>query len=61
MLPFYQINLHNEDDLNKLQERVRPEDHPDLKGTLVIASTHEVVNKHSKPYPRCYCMCMPNA
>ena len=38
---------HNEEDLNKLQNRVRPEGHHDLKGALVIASTHEVVNKNN--------------
>ena len=35
------VGLQNEEDLNMLQERVRAEDHPDLKGALVIASTHE--------------------
>ena len=33
--------------MSKLQESVRPEGHPDLKGALVIASTHHVVNKYN--------------
>ena len=37
-----------DDDLNVLQERVRPEGHPDLRGALVIASTHDVVNKNNE-------------
>ena len=32
----------------KLQERVRPEGHPDLKGALVIASKHLIVNKNNE-------------
>ena len=45
MLNRVRVGLQNDEDLKMLQERVRPEDHPDLKGALVIASTHEVVNK----------------
>jgi hypothetical protein len=36
-----------EEDLTALQESVRPEGHPDLRGALVIGSTHAVVNKHN--------------
>ena len=36
-----------EDDMRSLQDRVRPEGHPDLMGALVIASTHAIVNKHN--------------
>ena len=38
---------HTEEDIESLQERVRPEGHPDLEGALVIASKHVVVNKHN--------------
>ena len=38
---------HTDDDMRVLQERVRPEGHPDLKGAQVIASTHAVVNKYN--------------
>ena len=41
------VGEHTDDDMSKLQERVRPEGHPDLKGALVIASKHTVVNKHN--------------
>ena len=41
------IGEHTDEDLNLLHGRVRPEAHPDLKGALVIASTHTVVNKHN--------------
>ena len=41
------IREHTYEDLNLLHGRVRPEAHPDLKGALVIASTHTVVNKHN--------------
>ena len=34
---------HTEDDLTRLSERIRPEDHSDLKGAL----THEVVNRNN--------------
>ena len=47
MLNRIRTENHTEEDLNMLQTRVRPEGHPDLKGALVIASTHEVVNKHN--------------
>ena len=33
------------EDMSLLQERVRPEGHPDLKGALVIACKHEAVNR----------------
>ena len=38
---------HTEDDLNVLENRVRPEGHPDLKGALVIACKHVDVNRHN--------------
>ena len=43
------LGEHTEDDLSKLQTRVRPENHPDVGGkdTLVIAATHEIVNHHN--------------
>ena len=41
------VGEQTERDLTTLQERVRPEGHPDLKGALVIASKHEVVNHHN--------------
>ena len=41
------VGEHTDEDLNLLQDRVRPEAHPDLKGALVIASTHMVVNKQN--------------
>ena len=41
------LGEHTEEDLTKLQARVRPEGHPDLKNALVIAATHEIVNKHN--------------
>ena len=43
------LGEHTEEDLSKLQTRVRPENHPDLVGldTLVVAATHEIVNKHN--------------
>ena len=41
------LGTHTSDDLNLLQGRVRPENHPDLKGALVIASTHDIVNKNN--------------
>ena len=37
-----------EEDMQVLQARVRPENHPDLLGATVIASTHRVVNKYNK-------------
>ena len=36
-----------EEDLTALQVSVRPEGHADLRGALVIGSTHAVVNKHN--------------
>ena len=47
MLNRIRTESHTEEDLNLLQTRVRPEGHPDIKGALVIASTHEVVNKNN--------------
>ena len=47
MLNRVRVGLQNDEDLNMLQERVRPEDHSNLKGALVIASTHEVINKNN--------------
>ena len=41
------LGEHTEDDLSKLQARVRPEGHPDMKNALVVAATHEIVNKHN--------------
>ena len=41
------LGEHTEEDLTKLQARVRPEGHPDLKNALVIAATHAIVNKHN--------------
>ena len=41
------IGEQNIDDLNILQERVRPDDHPDLKGAMTIAATHNIVNKNN--------------
>ena len=41
------VGQHTEEDLNILQERVRPEEHSDLKGAITIASTHDVVNHHN--------------
>lgn len=43
------LGEHTEDDLSKLQTRVRPENHPDVVGmdTLVVAATHEIVNHHN--------------
>ena len=35
------------DDLNLLQERCRHDDHPDLKGAMTIAATHNIVNKNN--------------
>ena len=37
-----------EDDMQILSERVRPEDHSDLIGGTVIASTHAVVNRFNR-------------
>jgi ATP-dependent DNA helicase PIF1 len=42
------VGEHTEQDLTTLQARVRPEGHADLKGALVIASKHEVVNHHNE-------------
>ena len=42
------VGEHTDDDMSKLQVRVRPEGHPDLKGALVIASKHAVVNHHNE-------------
>ena len=47
LLNWVRVGLQTEEDLSKLQERVRPEEHSDLKGALVIASTHEIVNKNN--------------
>ena len=47
MLSRIRIGAHTEDDLHMLQERVRPEGHPDLKGAFVIASTHDIINKNN--------------
>ena len=43
------LGEHTEEDLDKLQARVRPEGHPDLDGLdkLVVAATHEIVNKYN--------------
>jgi ATP-dependent exoDNAse (exonuclease V) alpha subunit len=41
------LGEHTNDDMKVLQERVRPEGHPDLSGAQVIASTHAIVNKHN--------------
>ncbi len=41
------IGEHTDDDMTVLQERVHPENHPDMKGALVIACTHKIVNKHN--------------
>ena len=41
------VGEHTEEDINILQQRVRPEGHQDMKGSLVIASTHATVNKHN--------------
>ena len=47
------LGEHTEDDMSKLQTRVRPENHPDVVGmdTLGIAATHEIVNHHND---RCF-------
>ena len=37
----------NEVDLNMLEERVRPEQHPDLHGALMIACKHKDVRNHN--------------
>ena len=42
------VGMLTNEDLQILQDRVRPEGHPDLTGNTVIASTHAVVNKHNK-------------
>ena len=42
------VGEHTEQDISTLQGRVRPEGHSDLKGALVIASKHEVVNHHNE-------------
>ena len=42
------VGEHTDEDMSLLQERVRPEGHPDLKTALVIASTHRVVNEHNE-------------
>ena len=47
MLNRIRVGSHNEEDLNTLQSRVRPEGHNNLKGALVIASTNDIVNKHN--------------
>ena len=40
------VEEQNDKDLTAMQYRVRPEDHPDMTGATVIASTHQVVNRH---------------
>ena len=42
------VGKHTEDDLNVLEERVRPENHSDLKEALVIACKHKDVHKHNE-------------
>ena len=44
------LGEHTDDDVKVLEERVRPEGHPDMKGAQVIASTHAVVNKYNELY-----------
>ena len=41
------VGQHTEEDMQILQNRVRPEGHSDLIGATVIASTHKVVNKYN--------------
>ena len=48
MLNRIRVGSFTNDDIDILQTRVREEDHPDLKGALVIASTHDVVNKQNE-------------
>ena len=42
------VGESTEEDMQVLQARVRPENHSDLQGATVIASTHKVVNKYNK-------------
>ena len=43
------LGEHTDNDIAKLQARVRPENHPDVAGMdiLVVAATHAVVNHHN--------------
>ena len=41
------VGEQTDEDLTALQERVRPEGHPEMRGATVIASTHQVVNRHN--------------
>ena len=43
------LGEHTDNDIAKLQTRVRPENHPDVAGMdiLVVAATHAVVNHHN--------------
>ena len=41
------VGEQTDEDLTVLQERVRPEGHPEMRGATVIASTHQVVNRHN--------------
>merc|ERR1712030_109925 len=41
------VGSHTNEDISKLKERVCSEGHRDLDGALVIASTHNMINKYN--------------
>ena len=45
MLNRFRIGQQTEDDMQRLQSRVRPLDHPDLQGAVFISCTNKVVEK----------------
>jgi len=47
MMNRIRIGKQTDDDLDILEERVRPKSHPDLVGALVIACKHNDVHKHN--------------
>lgn len=48
MLNRFRVGEQTEEDMLKLKERVRPKNHPDINGAMVVACTNVEVAKHNR-------------